>query len=112
MSRKQLHKGYERRQHDKQHDRDRNAYQKAKRKGITGLMDEVSLLKEEVHILQQQHDRDQRIIRDQQEVNAHLDKRCRELESRMKLYVWREALMIGAMIATVAALIYLTTGVS
>lgn len=48
MGRHQVRKGYARRQQDKQLDRDKIAYQKAEKKGIRGLMDEIKQLKEEV----------------------------------------------------------------
>lgn len=48
MGRHQVRKGYTRRQQDKQLDREKIAYQKAEKKGIRGLMDEIQQLKAEV----------------------------------------------------------------
>lgn len=98
MGRHQVRKGYNRRQHDKHQDREKVAYQKAERKGITGLMDEIAQLKEEVALLDQQHQNDKKVINHQASYIKHL-----EIEKR-KAY-FEGAAVAGFLVTVVAALV-------
>jgi hypothetical protein len=73
MGRHQVRKGYTRHQEDKQLDREKIRYQKAERKGITGLMNENQQLKEEVALLDMLHNKDQAVIKHQADYIKHLE---------------------------------------
>jgi len=95
-------KGYERHQRYKQRDRDKHTYQKAKKKGLWGLVDEVQQLKEEIITLENARRSDGKIISDQQSYITYLEMQC----SRASL--WRSsAVLVIAMLATVIAVLVL-----
>lgn len=101
-TRRQMGKGYERHQRYKQQDRDKHTYQKAKKKGLWGLVDEVQQLKEEIITLENARRTDGKIIRDQQAYIEHLE------TERRRVTLWRaSAVFTIAMLSTVIAVLVL-----
>lgn len=100
MGRRQMGKGYARRQLDKHTDRDKIAFQKAERKGIRGLMNDNQQLREEIALLDKQHERDQHVIRHQNEVIT-------KLEKQVKRAYWEGALYVGTLLSAMYTVIIL-----
>jgi hypothetical protein len=102
MARKQVRKGYDRHQEDKQLDREKIRYQKAERKGIMHLMNENQQLKEEIALLDQQYGKDQTVIRHQAEYITLLEK-------KLKQAYHLGGAVAGLLVAVAAALIITLT---
>lgn len=100
MSRLQVGKPYRQKQYkqkerEEKQGRPRSSYSKSDRRGVHQAMDEVKQLQEEVILLQQQSERDQKIIQESQAMNAELMARNATLENRLHNYKIREIVSIG-----------------
>ncbi|XJZ25973.1 hypothetical protein ACF5W4_11225 [Bacillota bacterium Lsc_1132] len=103
MGKRQMGKSYERRQQDKQTDREKIAYQKAERKGIRGLMNEVRQLQEEVALLDKLRAKDQTVIKHQAEY-------IKTLEVKARKAYYEGAAVAGFLVAVAAALVFIIWG--
>jgi len=100
-TRRQMGKGYERHLRYKQQDRDKHTYQKAKKKGLRGMVEEVQQLKEEVATLENARRVDNKVIHDQR---AHIS----YLENQLhRSYVWRGLAMLTIGVLSCLLLYYM-----
>ena len=94
-TRRQMGKGYERHLRYTQHDRDKHTFQKAKRKGLGGMINEVQQLKEEIQYLESARRTDNNVIHNQREVIEKLE------NDRHRLIVWRAASIVFIVLLSV-----------